>query len=78
MDDHKTDVRFYKIAKNEVLAYFLNENCDNQGNKTSYQHIGQHGACSPEFIKGKRKATPEEYKDLKSELEAIGYNLNII
>ena len=44
----------------------------------SYAHIGQHGACDIDYARESRKATPDEYKDLKTELESIGYNLEIL
>lgn len=45
----------------------------------SYMHIGQHGACNPRFLINEetRPATPAEYADLQSELESIGYRLEI-
>jgi len=44
----------------------------------SYMHIGQHAAAHPAFlIRDTRPATPEEYADLKAELEAIGYDLKV-
>ena len=46
--------------------------------RVSYSHAGQHGACHPDYIHECRPATPEEYADLKAELESIGYNLKIV
>lgn len=44
-----------------------------------YVHLGQHTSVSSCFLaENCRKATKTEYKDLKTELESIGYNLNII
>ena len=50
-----------------------------------YAHIGQHTAIHEDFLKdslvGLHKvetATEEEYKDLKTELELIGYELEIL
>ena len=58
----------------EVLAYFPTEEFDNKGNKMSYQHIGQHGACSVEYAKECRDATPDEYEALHKELTTmVGY-----
>jgi hypothetical protein len=42
-----------------------------------YQHVGQHGECTDNFVRMKR-ATPAEYAELKSELEAIGYNVTVV
>ena len=66
----------------EVIAVFVDEiEAVVNGEKyfTSYAHLGQHSTCSQSFLAEKcRKATEEEYKDLKTELESIGYNINII
>lgn len=76
----ETDVVFLLNEQNEDLfAYFPNENYDSKGLlKTSYSHIGQHSACSPEYAAESRKATQKEYEGLKQELEQIGYLLNIL
>lgn len=51
----------------------------------SYSHIGQHSSIHKDFlidstdkVKSVTKATEKEYTDLKTELEKIGYNLEII
>ena len=63
----------------DLFAYFPEEDGDNQGNKTAYSHIGQHSAASPEYAAESRPATPEEYQDLKAELEnQVGYNLEVL
>lgn len=83
-DKHITEVKF--LIENdydaefdsEVFAYFPNDwyNHDNLL-RTSYAHIGQHSACHIDYAKECKEATPEQYKDLKAELESIGYNLKI-
>jgi hypothetical protein len=63
----------------DVFAYFPEEDYDNAGKfKTGYSHVGQHTAVSPEYAAESRLATPEEYADLKAELESIGYNLEVL
>ena len=62
----------------EVIAYFPHLPWDRQGNLTCYAHIGQHGACSPEYAKECRPATKDEYSGLKIELESIGYKLKLV
>ena len=63
---------------NDVFAYFPELNYDSSGKyKTAYSHIGQHSACHPEYARESRLAKPEEYMELKKELEDIGYKLNI-
>lgn len=44
-----------------------------------FEHIGQHSACSLGWYHTTRKATPDEYADLKRELEAqpYGYRLKV-
>jgi len=78
-----TKVMFLVNEKNpkdpDLFAYFPDENYDNEGRyKTAYSHIGQHSSASPEYAAESRPATPEEYAPLKSELENIGYNLDVI
>lgn len=73
----KAEVEFYlEVNPDDTtwvtpLAYFPKEG-------TCYAHIGQHSECSPEYVANLEKATPEQYADLKDELESIGYNLEII
>jgi hypothetical protein len=50
-----------------------------------YVHIGQHGGIHEDFLNLSQvgnhtivNATEEEYKDLKTELESIGYELEIV
>lgn len=77
MDKTKVIFRYWK---KDVIAIFPEELGDTDiGNCSSYQHIGQHGSCNPKYIiETSRPATPDEYNDLKTELESIGYNLEIV
>jgi hypothetical protein len=88
-DKHKTKVQFF--IENELnpdltaqpFAFFpeIEEGRGRFNNEKlclSYAHFGQHSACSVEYIKECKKATPEQYKDLKEELTSIGYNLKIV
>jgi hypothetical protein len=81
-DDYKTDVVFLKEPYGGVFAYFPDENYneDLYGDKVKvcYHHIGQHGSCDVEYAIDCELAAEEEYKDLKEELETIGYNLNVL
>lgn len=61
-----------------VYAFFPKEVYLPPKKYLSYAHIGQHGGCSIVYARKCKKATPEQYADLKNELESIGYNLNII
>jgi hypothetical protein len=44
----------------------------------SYMHVGQHGGCDPSILSITTLATPDEYAELKKELESIGYTLDIV
>jgi len=61
----------------DIVALFP-ELPGSQGYCLCYQHVGQHGDASyPYVISITKPATPEEYNDLKTELESIGYVLKI-
>lgn len=68
-----TKVKFY-IIDGEVLAVFPEEIADGQFNMLCYAHIGQHSACSKEYLRGKKLASPEQYNDLHAELIGQGYD----
>jgi len=77
-DNFKTTVIFRKFSDGDILAVFPEMPGDSSiGTCGSYQHIGQHGACSIFISDITKPATPREYADLKAELEMIGYNLAI-
>lgn len=83
-DTEKTKVVFY-VENNEAdkvpdnaLAVFPEIITDRKGNLLCYAHLGQHSAAAPDYVKELRPATPAEYADLKSELESIGYNLEVM
>ena len=82
-DTYKTDVIFRvdntKDWKGTIFALLPHEVCDYSGNVTSYQHVGQHsGADYRGCIATSKPATPEQYADLKAEMESLGYNFNVI
>lgn len=86
-DTHKTKVQFlleHGDHARGVYAYFPEEKAyaretePSGETKMCYAHIGQHSACSPEYASASRKATQKEYADLKTELQSIGYNLEVI
>ena len=69
-----------KTHGSEVTAVFPCEPADRLGNKMScYAHIGQHGACDFGWYYETRPAMPDEYADLKRELESApyGYRLKV-
>jgi hypothetical protein len=68
-----------KDFKGTIFALFPHDVCDNQGHVTTYQHVGQHSSADYRHcIQKSKKASKEEYKDLKKELEGRGYELNIV
>lgn len=80
METEKIKVTFRKEL-GTVFAVFPELKFSNgyrDDNVTCYSHIGQHSACHPTYYKHLRKAKPEEYVDLKKELEGLGYNLFIV
>lgn len=79
-DDFKTDVIFRKFPEDgEIIALFPYDIYNHRGGINSYMHIGQHGEAEySACFKNAVPAKENEYKDLKSELESLGYNLNII
>jgi len=77
----KTTVVFRKWksgpGKGGIIALFplIDERA---GRCLSYEHIGQHGIADYNDVIGMTDpAQPEEYVDLKMELEQIGYRLRI-
>ena len=75
-DKQITEVQF-RIFKGEIVAIFPYD-IYLAAFVTSYARIGQHSACSWDINNFSKPATPEQYKDLKTELENIGYNLKVI
>lgn len=76
----KTKVVFRKLLEdNSIIAVFPEQHWNAYGDLASYQHTGQHGAASVDWLrKQTRLATPEEYKELFEELEGIGYSLIVV
>lgn len=75
----KTITVFRKYKDGEIIALFPAEKWT-RGDYTctSYCHVGQH--CAADYnsvVLRTTLATPEEYADLKVELERIGYELDI-
>lgn len=76
-DNFKTKVVFRKWPEGDILALFPEID---EGNYkcSSYMHIGQHsGADYTGCIQSTKAAIPEEYADLKRELEGLGYDLDV-
>ena len=75
-----TEVKFYREPMREILAVFPKHK-ERNGYRNDlmecYSHTGQHSTCAPEYLKKCRRATPEQYADLKRELETYPYNYNL-
>ena len=63
---------------NEIVAFMPYDFQTWQGEFTCYAHVGQHSYSCYDYYRECKPATPEEYKDLKQELESIGYNVEVI
>lgn len=80
MQDKEETPVLFRWSDGEVTAVFPTIPADNSGRlMTCYAHIGQHSACHPAWLRDTRPAKPEEYADLKRELESApyGYRLKV-
>ena len=76
---NETPVLFLIEQHGEGVFAFFPEMVHNGPFMTSYAHIGQHSACSPEYAKECKEATQDQYRELLTELTLIGYtNLKIL
>ena len=88
MDKNITQVVFrkFKDVNKDVIALFPEEVYDGVGGDfvrtklcMSYMYLGQHSSADYHYvITYSVPAKPEEYNELKKELEQIGYSLNVI
>lgn len=71
----RTSVVFRKWSDGGIIALFPYMPWNRSGGMiTSYMHEGQHGPADyAGVIAGTRPATGEEYRDLLTKLESIGY-----
>lgn len=77
-DEKKTAVVFRTWRDDGTVIALFPLLVENSGHCGSYEHVGQHGAASYRHVISKtRPATAEEYGDLKTELERIGYKLDV-
>ena len=72
-EPEEVDVEFFKHPDGEVVAVMPDIPFDYSGNVTIYSHIGQHGAGDLDYMRELEPASPEEYADLKRELESEPY-----
>jgi hypothetical protein len=72
----KTKVVFRTFHDGDTVALFPEIPADVLGRHCqSYQRIGQHGAASPDLSHCTRPSTEDEIRELRTELEKIGYDL---
>ena len=77
--DEKTQVKVLFVkCEGEIIAVMPYELGTNDPlTMLCYQHIGQHGSCHASWVQTQKKAQPEEYGQLLSELESLGYEVEI-
>ncbi len=78
-DAVKVVFRAYRKAPHEVVALFPEVPADVSGvYLTVYEHVGQHGSGG-QLVMNRltNPAQPEQYAELKRELEGIGYVLDV-
>lgn len=75
----KTAVIFRKWANGDVIAVFPAEVADQCADHCmSYEHVGQHGACSVDIAQMTSPCNESDYQPLYKELTSIGYDLKIV
>lgn len=74
-----TDVIFRRWRNGNIIALFPREPGTNSPYTCgSYEHIGQHGAATPDHVVSlTTPAKPEEYAALKLELESAPYEYRL-
>ena len=71
--------RKWKGKPKTIIAILPDEKGVNLGNTLMYEHIGQHGEGDYYgVISQTTLAKPDEYKDLLTELESVGYKLKVV
>lgn len=73
----RTRVIFKKYHGIEDVVACLLDVEANKYNVVTYEHVGQHGEGEISAMRNFSPATPEEYSDLKEELESLGYILTV-
>ena len=65
-------------SKNDCVAFLLDCPTSAGIHIMSYMHVGQHSEAYAGFYYDCWTCTPDEYADLKEELESIGYELTVL
>jgi hypothetical protein len=75
-DPETTDVVFRVFPAGDVIAIFPSDpGTSDPFTCSSYQHVGQHGSCNPAYLM--RYTVPDQYADLKRELESAPYHYRL-
>lgn len=79
-DTNIIDVIFRKYKDNGFILALFPYEISHSNYVVCYEHVGQHGSADYNHCISRltTPATESEYKDLKKELESIGYNLNVV
>ena len=77
-DNFKTDVMFRVERDGTILAVFPHKVQTKDGFVSCYDSVSGHNVMDYKYRKHTKKGKPEQYADLKQELESIGYDLNIV
>jgi hypothetical protein len=81
-DDFITEVIFRKDKAKDGGVYAMFPYLQGTyefGSVMGFMHVGQHSSYDYTYcISRSKPATEVEYKDLKAELESIGYNLKVV
>lgn len=77
-DNDVIPVLFRKFSDGDVIALFPTVPGDSSPRTcSSFMHVGQHGAAGLDLIQITKPARPEEYADLKRELESKPYEYRL-
>ena len=66
----------FRVLEGSVIALFPTIH-ENDGMISSYMHVGQHSAASPDLITQLPKATQDQARELRKELESKPYNYRL-
>lgn len=82
LTDNLIEVRFFLETGNgsegfTPFAVWSAPDSTKEGFLMGYAHVGQHTEVHPDYLTDKKPARPKQYKDLKRELEGLGYYVEI-
>lgn len=71
----KTPVTFKMEDGRPIAVFYKEQGTTDPDTRTCYTSQTQHSYGTRQYFNRLKRATPEQYGDLKQELESIGYNL---